>query len=238
MAQITYKYIPVSVFDVEKAGKNKIRKKQDHNKVSSRATYSPFPEDVAEWCSEYFLRDANNIFDPFAGWGQRHKAVVDKGKNYTGYDISPQAIKYAKDNFNVDNTLADSRVAEIPQHDGLLTCPPYWNLEKYQADGLSKIKKWENFLVDYEKIWKRVVEKAEPGSKYRIVLGDWRKKGKYYDFAYQTEKIMEKLGMIPFDKVVLSSKKYSKIKVMLPQAKRLGYTVKVHQILLIFEKPS
>ena len=236
MAQITYKYIPVSVFDVEKAGKNKIRKKQDHNKVSSRATYSPFPEDVAEWCSEYFLRDANNIFDPFAGWGQRHKAVVDKGKNYTGYDISPQAIKYAKDNFNVDNTLADSRVAEIPQHDGLLTCPPYWNLEKYQADGLSKIKKWENFLVDYEKIWKRVVEKAEPGSKYCIVLGDWRKKGKYYDFAYQTEKIMEKLGMIPFDKVVLSSKKYSKIKVMLPQAKRLGYTVKVHQVLLVYYK--
>ena len=236
MAQITYKYIPVSVFDVEKAGKNKIRKKQDHNKVSSRATYSPFPEDVAEWCSEYFLRDANNIFDPFAGWGQRHKAVVDKGKNYTGYDISPQAIKYAKDNFNVDNTLADSRVAEIPQHDGLLTCPPYWNLEKYQADGLSKIKKWENFLVDYEKIWKRVVEKAEPGSKYCIVLGDWRKKGKYYDFTYQTEKIMEKLGMIPFDKVVLSSKKYSKIKVMLPQAKRLGYTVKVHQVLLVYYK--
>ena len=48
MAQVTYKYIPVSVFDVEKAGKNKIRKKQDHNKVSSRATYSPFPDDVAD----------------------------------------------------------------------------------------------------------------------------------------------------------------------------------------------
>ena len=238
MAQITYKYIPVSVFDVEKAGKNKIRKKQDHNKVSSRATYSPFPEDVAEWCSEYFLRDANNIFDPYAGWGQRHKAVIEKGKNYTGYDISPQAVKYAKDNFNVENKLADSRIAEIPEHDGLLTCPPYWNLEKYQADGLSKIKKWEDFLTDYEKIWKRVIEKAAPGSKYCIVLGDWRKKGKYYDFTYQTEKIMEKLGMKPFDKVILSSKKYSKIKVMLPQAKRLGYTVKVHQILLIFEKPN
>jgi len=42
--------------------------------------------------------------------------------------------------------------------------------------------------------------------------------------------------MMPFDKVVLSSKKYSKIKVMLPQAKRLGYTVKVHQILLVYYK--
>ena len=101
-----------------------------------------------------------------------------------------------------------------------------------------KIKKWGDFLTEYEKVWKRVIEKAAPGSKYCIVLGDWRKKGKYYDFVYQTEKIMEKLGMLPFDKVVLSSKKYSKIKVMLPQAKRLGYTVKVHQILLIFEKPN
>ena len=49
---------------------------------------------------------------------------------------------------------------------------------------------------------------------------------------------MDKLGMKPFDKVILSTKKQSKIKVMLPQAKRLGYTVKVHQILLIFEKPN
>jgi DNA modification methylase len=238
MAQVTYKYIPVSVFDVEKAGKNKIRKKQDHNKVSSRATYSPFPEDVAEWCAEYFLRDSQTVFDPFAGWGQRHKAIINKEKQYIGYDISPQAIQYAKDNFNVDNILADSRTADIPEHDGLLTCPPYWNLEKYQADGLDKIKKWRDFLVEYEKVWKRVVEKAKTGSKYCIVLGDWRKKGVYYDFVYQTEKIMEKLGLKPFDKVVLSSKKQSKIKVMLPQAKRLGYTVKVHQILLIFEKPN
>jgi DNA modification methylase len=234
MAQVTYKHIPVSVFDVEEAGKNEIRKKQDHNKVSSRATYSPFPEDVAEWCAEYFLRDSQTVFDPFAGWGQRHKAIINKEKQYIGYDISPQAIQYAKDNFNVDNILADSRTADIPEHDGLLTCPPYWNLEKYQADGLDKIKEWNDFLVEYEKVWKRVIEKAKTGSKYCIVLGDWRKKGIYYDFVYQTEKIMDKLGMKPFDKVILSTKKQSKIKVMLPQAKRLGYTVKVHQILLIF----
>ena len=42
--------------------------------------------------------------------------------------------------------------------------------------------------------------------------------------------------MKPFDKVVLSVKKQSKIKIMLPQAKRLGYTVKVHQVLLVYEK--
>ena len=234
---ISYKYLPVSVFDVEKLGKKTIRKKQDHNKKSSRSSFSPFPRDVAEWCTKYFLRDSSVVFDPFAGWGERNRAVNDAGKLYIGYDISEKAIKHAKEHFDAINILGDSRIEEIPEHDGLLTCPPYWNLEKYDNDnGLDRIKKWNDFLVDYEKVWKRTVEKAAPGSKYCIVLGDWRKNKIYYDFVFQTEKIMEKLGMKPFDKVTLSHKKQAKIKIMLPQAKRLGYTVKVHQILLVYEK--
>ena len=236
---ISYKYLPVSVFDVEKLGKNTIRKKQDHNKKSSRSSFSPFPRDVAEWCAQYFLRDACTVFDPFAGWGERNKAISDADKMYLGYDISQKAIDYAREIFGVINIKGDSKIDEIPDHDGLITCPPYWNLEKYDdVNGLDRIKKWEDFLKEYEAIWKRVIEKAASGSKYCIVLGDWRKKGIYYDFVYQTEKIMEKLGMRPFDKVILSHKKQSKIKIMLPQVKRLGYTVKVHQILLVFEKPK
>ena len=238
MTDISYKYLPVSVFDVEKLGKNTIRKKQDHNKKSSRSSYSPFPRDVAEWCTKYFLRNSYTIFDPFAGWGERHRAVFDAHKLYLGYDTSQKAIDYAKKHFDVINIRADSRTEEIPEHDGLLTCPPYWNLEKYDdINGLDRIKKWGDFLIEYEMIWKRIIEKALPQSKYCIVLGDWRKKGVYYDFVFQTEKIMDKLGMKPFDKVILSHKKQAKIKIMLPQAKRLGYTVKVHQILLVFEKP-
>ncbi len=234
---ISYKYMPVSVFDVAKCGKNTIRGKQDHNKKSNRSSFSPFLPDVAEWCSEYYLRDATFVFDPFAGWGERHYAIKKSGKLYYGYDISEKAIKYAKEKFEVDNILGDSRKDDIPTHDGLLTCPPYWNLERYHSkEGLDKIKGWENFLEDYELVWKRTTEAAMPGSKYCIVLGDWRKNHKYYDFVYQTEKIMEKLGMKPFDKVILSSKKQSKIKIMLPQAKRLGYSVKVHQVLLVYEK--
>ena len=131
---ISYKYMPVSVFDVEKLGKSTIRKKQNHNKNSSRSSFSPFPRDVAEWCSNYFLREATFVFDPFAGWGERNKAVNDAGKIYIGYDISEKAIEYAKKHFNAINILADSRKEEIPQHDGLLTCPPYWNLEKYDSE--------------------------------------------------------------------------------------------------------
>jgi DNA modification methylase len=234
---ISYKYIPVSVYDVKPIGKNGIRGKQHHEKKSSRATYSPFPLDVAEWCAEYHLRDTSIIFDPFAGWGERHNAIKKSNKTYIGYDISEKAIQNAKEKYNVYNFLANSLIDEIPEHDGLLTCPPYWNLEKYNnKDGLDRIKDWNTFLKEYEILWKRVVKKALPGAKYCIMVGDWRKNHKFYDFTYQTEKILERCGMIPFDKIILSYKKISPIKIMLPQTKRLGYTVKVHQYLLIYKK--
>ena len=143
---ISYKYIPVSVYDVKPIGKKGIRGKQHHEKKSSRSTYSPFPGDVAEWCAEYFLKQKNNIFDPFAGWGERHSAIKKAGKNYTGYDISLHAIQHAYEKYGVQNTLANSLTEEIPVHDGLLTCPPYWNLEKYSKEGIDHIKKWGDFL--------------------------------------------------------------------------------------------
>ena len=235
---ISYKYMPVSIFDVKPIGMKGIRGKQHHEKKSSRSTYSPFPSDVAEWCANYHLRDCNDIFDPFAGWGERHLAIKNAGKNYTGFDISPHAIEHAFKTYGVQNILANSLVNEIPQHNGLLTCPPYWNLEKYKNDkkGIDHIKKWDDFLIQYEKIWKRCIEKAEKGAKYCIMVGDWRKNHKYYDLTFQTEKILSKYGMKPFDKIILSYKKISPIKLMLPQAKRLGYTVKVHQYLIVYEK--
>jgi len=234
--------MPVSIYDVQKIGKKGIRGNRNWSKKksipSSRATYSPFPPDVAEWCAMYFLRDNSEIFDPFAGWGERHKAIKDASKNYIGFDISIKAIEHAKKMYNVDNVLANSMIDEIPVHDGLLTCPPYWNLEKYDdKNGLDQDKTWEQFLENYEKLWKRVSEKAIPGSKYCIMVGDWRKKNIFYDLTFQTEKILEKCNMKPFDKIILSYKKISPIKLLLPQCKRFGYTSKVHQTLLIYRKP-
>ena len=117
-SDISYKYMPVSIFDVQKMGKKGIRGERNWGKKksipSSRASYSPFPPDVAEWCAMYFLRDKNNIFDPFAGWGERHKAIIDASKNYTGFDISKKAIEHAKKTYNVTNILANSLTDEIP----------------------------------------------------------------------------------------------------------------------------
>ena len=44
-------------------------------------------------------------------------------------------------------------------------------------------------------------------------------------------------GLRPFDKVILSHKRQTPLKAMIYQTKRLGYACKVHQTLLVYDKP-
>lgn len=231
--------LPVSVMEISPVGKHGIRNNTDHAKQSSRSGYSPFPYEIAETCAALFLRNSTLVVDPFAGWGERASAIKRHGKCYQGFDLSQEAIDYAMENFGVENHLADSRTVDVPDHDGLLTCPPYWNLESYKNEtGLDRCKNWTGFLAEYKQVLTRFAEKAKPGSIYCIMTGDWRKDGIYYDLTYQTEFILAGLGFRPFDKVVVSRLAISKVKIMMPQAKRLGYTVKVHEMLSVFQKPD
>jgi DNA modification methylase len=231
--------LPVSVMEIGPMGKQGVRGNTNHDSQSSRSGYSPFPHEIAETCAALFLRDSSRVADPFAGWGERGAAMKRHGKSYYGFDLSPDAITNAEEKYGVKNTLADSRSVEVPRHDGLLTCPPYWNLEKYAGvAGLDRCRGWASFLDEYRAILGRFAEKAEAGSTYCILTGDWRDAGTYYDLTFQTELIMSQLGFYPFDKVVASRLTISKIKIMLPQAKRLGYTVKVHEMLSVFKKPG
>jgi DNA modification methylase len=226
--------MPVSVIDIEKQEK---RKNENHNKSSSRANYSPFPNEVSTLCYEFFLKNTSLVFDPFAGWGERHAKAKEYGINYYGIDISNTAIEKAREVYGVENYLGNSLKDDIPVFDGLLTCPPYWNLEKYDNEnGIDRCKSWEEFINLYEEVIKRCYEKAELGATFCIMVGNWRSKGVYYDLQFETDRILKKLGMVTIDKIVVSRKKVSKIKIMLPQAKRLGYSVNVHEHLLVYKK--
>lgn len=229
--------LPVSVMEIGQLGRRGVLRDTDHNKDSSRSVYSAFPYEVAETCAALFLRGSKLTVDPFAGWGERGEAMKRHGRPYLGFDLSPAAIANALAMYGIQNTFADSRTVAVPQHDGLLTCPPYWGLEKYTGDaGLDRCKNWQSFLSEYKDVLSRFAAKAASDATYCIMTGDWREDGVYYDLTFQTELIMHQLGFTPFDKVIVSRLGISKIKIMLPQAKRLGYTVKVHETLSVFKK--
>lgn len=230
--------IPTSVIDIAKQNKRVIEKDVHANK-SSRSGYSPFPNEINTLCYEFFLRDCTSIFDPFAGWGERGEKAKETGIPYYGVDISQKAIDTAKESFGVVNHLGDARTHPLPKFDGVITCPPYFNLEKYESeDGIDRIKTWDGFLKDYRDILERTISHADAGSTFCIMVGNWRKAGIYYDLQYETDKIMKGNGLITFDKVVVSRKGISKIKIMLPQCRRLGYSINIHEHLLVYRKPE
>lgn len=229
--------LPVSVIEVGSSGALSIRGQADHDSDSSRAGFSPFPFEVAELCMGLYLRDSTQIVDPFAGWGERHEAARRHKMNYAGFDLSPAAIAHAEKTYGVKNQLADSRTVAVPAHDALITCPPYWNLEMYGSDnGLDRLTNWNHFCQQYRHVLSRFSDRACSGSFYCIVTGDWRSENRYYDLTFTTERIMADLGFVPHDKVVISRLGITKIKIMLPQAKRLKYTVKVHESLTVWKK--
>lgn len=231
-----YAITPVSVIEPQRVGRKGIRKKKVNEKKSSRSEYSPFPMEIGELCAEFFCRDSGLIFDPFAGWGERSFCCAKHGKPYIGYDISPEAIEYAKKKYQQNNYLNNSIDAVIPPHDGLITCPPYFNLEKYKGENnLSRLKSWEDFLDLYELILSRCANQALPDSTYCIMVGDWRSKNIYYNLSYHTEKIMLGLGFKTHDKVIVNQKPITPYLRLMTNAKRFGYTAKVHQYLLVFK---
>jgi len=232
--QVYSKIIPVSVVDIFSQEK---REKQNHAQKSSRQTYSPFPTEISDLCYELYLKDCDAIADFFAGWGERHNKAKEFHKAYTGFDTSQAALDNALKEYEVINFLGDSRIVEVPDHNGLITCPPYWNLEKYEGKGIDKIPTWNEFIKSMETIFGRFYEKADSGSIYCVMVGDWRKDHKYYDLDYQISKIFNSLGAEPIDKIICNRKIISKIKIMIPQARRLGYTVRVHENLSVFKKP-
>lgn len=228
--------IPISVIDIMAQGK---RLNENHGSTSSRANFSPFPSEIVTLCYEFYLRDAQAIFDPFSGWGERADGARRHGKKYAGYDTSAEACGKAMADYGVENSCLDSRFADIPVFDGLLTCPPYWNLEKYSDPrGIDREKTWRGFIEMLEHVLLRSYQAACAGATFCIMVGDWRKDHVYYDLEWQVSTMFKKFGAATVDKVVVSRSKVSKIKIMLPQAKRLGYSVRVHENLLVFRKPD
>ncbi len=233
--RFTVDTLPISVVELGKT-RTTHRDKGKQDEKSSRDEYSGFPCEIGTLCYQLYLKHCELVFDPFAGWGERGRLAQEHGFKYVGYDSNPEAIEVARARFGVDNTVEDSRIAFIPCFDGLITCPPYWNLESYSSEGLDAIERWDDFLIGYECVLSRCYDAAKTGAMFCIYVGDWRQFGIYYDLTFRTQRIMDECGATPIDIVVGSRATVTKIKVMIPQALANGYTVKVHETLLVFQK--
>lgn len=210
---------------------------------------SKFNPTVAENILNFWSEPNDIILDPFAG---RTRALITslKDRKYIGFEISKKAVDvikdlikenkkdikisptiYHDDSFNMDDY-------NLPKVDFIFSCPPYFNLEKYESCNgqLSDIKKYSQFLERYEQILNKSVQYLKKDKYCALVIGDFRIRGKFHTFHIDTINLMEKLGMKLHDIVILQSVTWDFAVRRFGGIKKHKMTAKVHEYLLVFKK--
>jgi DNA modification methylase len=215
--------------------------------------FSEFNPLVCENIINFWSDENDVILDPFAG---RTRGIVAglKHRKYFGFEISPQVYNVVKDMidknekcfdegykpklFCDDSFYLDESKYGVPPVDCILTCPPYHDLEKYESvkGQLSDIPDYLEFLHCFELIMKKAIDKLKDNGFACIVVGDFRKDNRLVPFDCDTTKIMESLGLVLWDKVVLQNINFGWASFKFGSAKHKRQTAKVTEYLLVFKK--
>lgn len=185
------------------------------------------------------------VVDPFAGGGTRAIMAAAQGHTYFGTELRQAeadatnariaAAGYAS---KAEVICADARqlasYGEGAQF--LLTCPPYWSLEKYgggSAD-LSMEATYEGFLAGMAEVVGQTAAILRPGALSCWVVGLHRVKGTLYPLHHDITRLHLAAGFALHEEVVLWQKNTQAIQRVGNFFKGGGYLIRCHEYLLVF----
>ena len=122
-----------------------------------------FPIKVMRELLDDYTKPGDLYYDPCCGWGMRMLVSAEKGVKYIGNDVNMDLVGKLNEFGQDINTIKDFKYAIIPQGseiylphlenkvDFIFTSPPYFNLEQYGGEQLTKkldYAEWlRNFIV-------------------------------------------------------------------------------------------
>jgi hypothetical protein len=210
---------------------------------------SEFNAQLCEWIVEYWSKEGDTIVDPFAGRVTRAAVTTHLNRIYEGYEISPQTYNrslehYQKWNIPATLHLGDGRKMDNTKKESadlILTCPPYFNLERYESvEGqISDRFKYSDFLYDIDLTIRNCKRVLKQGGYGCWVVGDFRnfhRWGGLLSFHSDLIKIIKDNGLQHWDTIVIPSNYSPIIHAVLKSAKAKQYTAKKHEYLIVFKK--
>jgi len=215
---------------------------------------SEFNPTVAKNIISFWSKENDLILDPFSG---RTRALVSNrmNRNYIGYEVSKDVVDYMLVKFNELKILNNDSYHFIEIHnrdcleiendykgecvDMVFSCPPYWNLEKYESvDGqLSDIKDYNEFLDELEVRLGNACNVLKVNKYMCMVVGDFRRKGKYVTFhADLIDRMKKNKGLKLHDVVVMQNIPFGMAACYFGNRKLYDCTAKAHEYLLVWKK--
>ena len=226
---------------------NNIRKR---NGVQYYSRFSPL---TAEAIINYWSKPGDTILDPFSGRTRAIVASLTKRK-YTGFEVSKTVSDIIKD--KIKKGVADGDIDkdyipciinddcnnigqyDVPVVDLVFTCPPYFNLEKYESctGQLSDIKDYQKFLTELKQRLLLSCSYLKPSGYAAIVIGDFRKNNRFYTLHNDVLNMMNSIGMTTHDIIVLQTVTWDVASFRFGSVKKSKKVSKVNEYLLVFKK--
>jgi DNA modification methylase len=211
------------------------------------AKMSEFHAGLAENLIRYWSLPGARVIDPFAGRVTRAVVTEQLGREYYGYEITPNTHKRALKHFeklgiNPTLYLGDgTRLNETENQfaDMVMTCPPYFDIEKYESvEGqLSDIGNYSEFMEMMSKTAENCFRVLKEGGFCVWVVADFRKDCKLIPFHSDLIQSFMKAGFDNHDLIVMENiSPFAAMQLAKAAAKR--YTSKVHEYILVFRKPG
>lgn len=226
---------------------NKRRKKE----INGTSVFNPV---LCEVLYKWFTMPNSRVLDPFAGGVVRGVMASILGHSYVGYDISEKQIQSNKQIFEdiKSRYIIEDRTewrhessVNIPlgkqEYDFVITCPPYYNLEKYtdSVDDLSNQPDYMTFLRLYREILFRSACALKDDCFFAITVGEIRDKKttEYYGFVPDTISILMRDCMLHYYNEIILYNDTGNLAITsgnyMDLARKVG---KQHQNVLIFYK--
>lgn len=187
-------------------------KEREASKVLAQGT-SLFDPVLAEIVMRWFCPPDGSILDPFGG--EQTKGIVAGvlGLKYRGCEIRPEQVSLnseaCKDYPSVQYHCGDSNnIAEIITDRGFDLCftsPPYYDLEVYSKEDMSALGTYEEFMVQYENIFRQCVDMLSDGAFLVVKIGEIRNKqtGAYRNFVGDNISMFMRLGLTYYNEIIM-----------------------------------
>ena len=187
----------------------------DASTYRGKLSASIFSPAVAAWAMNLYLTRPCLVADPFAGGGTRAIMAAALGHKYIGTELRTEEADAVNERIATLGYGDRARVVvddarNLAQHvqraDMVLTCPPYWNLEKYNGgpSDLSMAPTYSLFLDGIEAVARSCRAALKPGAVAFWVAGLHRQpNGALLPLHHGIAEAHRRVGFEPREEIVI-----------------------------------
>ena len=247
-----YKILKNQVGDIGESRLGCFRELRDDKSLyGGKFPASIFNPQVGIWIMNCFAPKEGICFDPFAGGGTRAVIAAKHGMDYVGVELRGAEIDNIthichKNGVSVRIIEGDAvdcveLVGKENLADFLITCPPYWNLEKYNGgpNDLSMLGSYDEFLQALSCVIEGCFKILKPGALSCWVVGLHRDSdGGLLALNHDVGRLHREVGFKMREEIILNNLNTGAILRVGNFDKGNKWLIRTHEYVLVFEKPK